>query len=61
MIKLFTFKLFSRSTYHLGLGKKAKKSPYEAPEDKVRFIKDFARAYEGANLTTCEQKDLILN
>lgn len=61
MIKLFTFKLFFRSTYHLNSKKEAVKCLIEAPEDRVRFIKDFARAYEAADLTTCEQKDLILN
>lgn len=60
MQRHFTFRLMTtRKFYESPLG--IKKVMMKAPQEKVDFIKQFARSYEFMDLKSCRQNDMIKN
>jgi hypothetical protein len=57
MLRFFTLRLFAKHIHQFN-----RVAPeVKAPENSVRFVKDFLKSYENLPLKTCTHTDLVKN
>lgn len=57
MLRFFTLRLFAKHIHQFN-----RVAPeVKAPENSVRFVKDFLKSYENLPLKTCAHTDLVKN